>query len=136
MFDWHCLSESMGGVLGDFSRAHCVSICAFLVPANLIATSQTMLFTVLKRSPLQIFTMTFAASIYAMLMILHVVSWLIVGVVMAPTFILLFLGVTCLTINAIAIWIKISNIEFDYLGVYRKVLQKLSFKSDDAPFRA
>jgi len=116
MFDMYCLGDS----LGEFSRSHCIEICAFLVPANLIATSQTLLFTFLKRSPVQIFTITASAIFYALLMISHVISWYIIGVVMAPTFILMFLGITCLTTNCIAIWLKINHIEIDFLRFLRK----------------
>ena len=93
MFDLDCLGNWLGDVLGNFSRSHCISICAFLIPANLIATSQTLLFTFWKRSPLQVLTMTAIASFYALLMISHVISWYAIGVVMAPTFILTFLGI-------------------------------------------
>ena len=110
----HCLNE--------FSRSHCVTICAFLVPANLIATSQTILFTILRRSPIQIFSISTMAIAYATLMILHVISWYIVGVVMAPTFILMFLGITCLIINCIAIWLKQQRVEIDYLSALSKIL--------------
>jgi len=119
MFDLHCL----GSVVGDFSRSHCVAICAFLVPANLIATSQTILLTILKRSPVEIFTISASAIIYALLMIAHVISWYIVGVVMAPTFILMFLGIICLTVNLTAIWLKVKQIEIDYLGILVKFFQ-------------
>jgi hypothetical protein len=114
MLDLHCLNE--------FSRSHCVTICAFLVPANLIATSQTILFTILRRSPIQIFSISTMAIAYATLMILHVISWYIVGVVMAPTFILMFLGITCLIINCIAIWLKQQRVEIDYLSALSKIL--------------
>ncbi|WP_271252447.1 hypothetical protein [Pseudanabaena sp. Chao 1811] len=120
MFDLHCLSS----VVGDFSRSHCVAICAFLVPANLIATSQTILLTILKRSPVEIFTISASAIIYALLMIAHVISWYIVGVVMAPTFILMFLGIICLAVNLTAIWLKVKQIEIDYLGILVKFLQR------------
>jgi hypothetical protein len=125
MFDLHCLGNS----LGDFSRSHCLAICAFLVPANLIATSQTILFTLLKRSALQVFTISAIATIYALLMISHVISWFVVGVVMAPTFILMFLGITCLAINAIAIWLKANQVEIDYLRIFRRFLRRFDFKS-------
>jgi hypothetical protein len=59
---------------------------------------------------------------YATLMILHVISWYIVGVVMAPTFILMFLGITCLVINCGAIWLKLRGVEIDYLGALRKIM--------------
>ncbi len=120
MFDLNCLGDSLGDVLGNFSRSHCIAICAFLVPANLIATSQTLLFTFLKRSPLQVFTITTGASFYALLMISHVISWYAIGVVMAPTFILMFLGITCLAINLTAIWLKINHIEIDISRFIRK----------------
>jgi hypothetical protein len=121
LFDLHSLSDS----LSNFSRSHCVAICALLVPANLIATSQTLLFTFLKRSPAQIFTISFSAIVYALLMILHVISWYIIGVVMAPTFILMFLGITCLAINLIAIWLKINHIEIDFQKIIPKIIQRL-----------
>ncbi len=120
MFDLHCL----GSVVGDFSRSHCVAICAFLVPANLIATAQTILLTILKRSPIQIFTISASAIIYALLMIAHVISWYIIGVVMAPTFILMFLGIICFAINLTAIWLKANQIEIDYLGILVKFFQR------------
>ncbi|MBD2177921.1 hypothetical protein H6F42_13455 [Pseudanabaena sp. FACHB-1998] len=122
MLDLYCLGDS----LGNFSRSHCVEICAFLVPANLIATSQTILFTVFKRSPIKIFTITAGAIVYALLMISHVISWYIVGVVMAPTFILMFLGIGCLAINCVAIWLKANHIEMDYLGILSKFFKKYS----------
>lgn len=122
MFDLHCLGDS----LGNFSRSHCVAICAFLVPANLIATSQTILFTVFKRSAIEIFTITASAIVYALLMISHVISWYIVGVVMAPTFILMFLGIICFAINCGAIWLRVRHIEIDYLGLLGKFLKKYS----------
>jgi hypothetical protein len=105
MFNLHCLAD----VLGDFSRSHCIAICAFLVPANLIATSQTILFILLKRSPAQILTITASAAFYALLMIAHVISWYVIGVVMAPTFVLLFLGLICLAINLTAVWLKFNH---------------------------
>ncbi|OIP73525.1 MAG: hypothetical protein AUK48_09830 [Oscillatoriales cyanobacterium CG2_30_44_21] len=119
MSDLHSIGV-LGDYLGNFSRSHCVSICAFLVPANLIVTSQTILFTILKRSPVQIFTISISAIVYASLMIAHVASWYIVGVVMAPTFILMFLGITCLGTNCVALWLKVKQIEIDYLGILKK----------------
>jgi hypothetical protein len=89
--------------LFDFSRTHCIAICAFLVPANLVATVQTLVFVGLDRPTMQIRLMTAIASFYALAMVLHVGTWFLVGVVMAPTFILLWLGLTCLGINAWAI---------------------------------
>ncbi|MGC9527884.1 MAG: hypothetical protein ACP5D7_20300 [Limnospira sp.] len=89
--------------LAEFSRQNCVTICTFLVPMNLIATFQTILFTALGRSPKQILVMAGFASLYAGIMVAHVWTWFAIGVVMAPTFILLSLGSTCLAVNLWAI---------------------------------
>jgi hypothetical protein len=59
--------------LFEFSRSHCISICAFLVPANLLTTANTL------------------------------ITWFLIGVVMPPTFVLLFLGSVCLLANLWAV---------------------------------
>ncbi|MDJ0799943.1 MAG: hypothetical protein QNJ51_24575 [Calothrix sp. MO_167.B12] len=93
--------------LAEFSRSNCIAICAFLVPANLITTLLTMILAVLHRPSTQIWQAARIACIFAFVMVLHVYSWFAVGVVMAPTFILLSLAVTCLSINlGITIWQK------------------------------
>lgn len=91
MFEFHTLAE--------FSRAHCISICAFLVPANLVATSATIIFTLLRRPPAQVWQAAGIGSIFALIMIWHVYTWFQAGVVLAPTYILLWLGSTCLFAN-------------------------------------
>ncbi|NJL41880.1 MAG: hypothetical protein HC899_38345 [Leptolyngbyaceae cyanobacterium SM1_4_3] len=87
--------------LTDFSRTHCIAICAFLVPANLLATSQTLWMVWQQRSLRQLSLMAAVASLYAIVMVLHVMTWLWIGVVMLPTFVLLGLGSTCLISNAL-----------------------------------
>ncbi len=47
--------------------------------------------------------MTTVAYLYALLMMLHVSIWWMLGVVMAPTFILSGLALTCMVINYWAI---------------------------------
>lgn len=89
--------------LFQFSRDHCIAICAFLVPANLLATLQTLVMGGFLRPQLELRTMAIAAHLYALLMVLHVMTWWLVGVVMAPTFILLFLATVCLAINGWAL---------------------------------
>jgi len=87
-----------------------VLICAALVPANLIATIQTLTFVWVGRSQIQQRWMASVASIYATIMVLHVLTWLMIGVVMAPTYILLSLGSLCLCINGgVLIWQSQSN---------------------------
>ena len=87
----------------EFSHTYCVAICAFLVPANLLATLQTVILTGLNRPRIQVRVSVLVASLCAMTMIFHVFTWFVIGVVMPPTFILLLMAVTCLTINIWAI---------------------------------
>jgi len=89
--------------LFEFSRNNCAAICAFLVPANLLATSQTLLLLFLERPLNQVRFFASIGNIFALTMFFHILTWLIIGVVMAPTFILLGLGITCLVINFYAI---------------------------------
>lgn len=95
MIEFHTLAE--------LSRANCIAICAFLVPANLIATLLTMILVLLRRPSHQIWSAAGFASLWAFVMVSHVYTWFTIGVVMAPTFILLSLAVTCLVINSGAI---------------------------------
>lgn len=87
----------------QFSCNYCIAICAILVPANLLATLQTMLLVGFGRPISQVRLLASVASGYALLLILHVVAWLAIGVVMAPTYILTFLGCLCLLINISAL---------------------------------
>lgn len=89
--------------LCEFSRAYCVTICAFLVPANLIATSTTMVLTALGRPFRQIFLAAGIAGLFSGVMVLHVLTWFLVGVVRIPTYVLLMLGSVCLVINVWAL---------------------------------
>lgn len=99
MFDPH---------LAQLSRTHCLSLCAFLVPANLGATTLTMVFAALHRSQLQLWQSAGVASIFALVMLWHVYTWLAIGVVMVPTYVLMWLASTCLlsNIGAIAYYYK------------------------------
>lgn len=92
MFDFNTLAE--------FSRNHCVALCAFLVPANLITTSLTILLSVFHRWQfLQVWQSAAIAGFFAALMLLHVFTWFAVGVVLAPTYILMCLAGSCLLTN-------------------------------------
>jgi hypothetical protein len=89
--------------LAEFSRHHCVAICAFLVPANLFFTTLNLFNVALSRPFLPMFLTSGIASFLAFCLFLHVSTWLMVGVVMTPTFVLLSLGTVCLSINLWAI---------------------------------
>lgn len=82
-----------------FSHTHCLTICAVLVPLNLLATLQTIVLTALHRPRLQVRTAITLAGLVALAMILHVLTWFVIGVVMIQTYILLSLGGVCLLIN-------------------------------------
>ncbi|NER28801.1 MAG: hypothetical protein F6J89_14475 [Symploca sp. SIO1C4] len=86
--------------LFEFSRANCIAICTFLVPANLVLTSLTLALMGLARSPqLQARVAAVVALLPAVLIMLHVYTWFAVGVVRTPTFILLLLSFICIGIN-------------------------------------
>ncbi|HAZ45357.1 MAG TPA: hypothetical protein DDW76_08015 [Cyanobacteria bacterium UBA11369] len=90
--------------LSEFSRTHCLAICGFLVPANLLATLQTLILVGLNRPKLRVQRATAIAIVCALAMVLHVYTWLAIGVVMPPTYILFALGSVCLSLNVWALW--------------------------------
>ncbi|MBW4440628.1 MAG: hypothetical protein KME10_05190 [Plectolyngbya sp. WJT66-NPBG17] len=90
--------------LFEFSRMNCVGICAFLVPANLLTTFLTLALTGLGRSPRQVFITAGIASLFSGIMVLHVLTWFLIGVVMMPTYILLGLGSLCLVTNLVTVF--------------------------------
>ncbi|MEC4985869.1 MAG: hypothetical protein SAJ37_13725 [Oscillatoria sp. PMC 1068.18] len=92
----------------EFSRNHCVAICAFLVPAILLTTLQTLILIFLKRDPTQVRLCATLASCLAVVMYIHVGTWFAIGVVMAPTFILLGLASVSL---AISLWASTYPVE-------------------------
>jgi hypothetical protein len=87
----------------EFSRQNCVTICAFLVPANLIATITTLFLVISSQSLWKIRCSLATASLLAITMFLHVSTWFIIGVITPITFILLGLGTTCLLTNSLAV---------------------------------
>ena len=89
--------------LFEFSRHNCIAICAFLVPANLLTTLQTMILVLLKRSILVISLAAAIAITFALTLFLHVATWFVIGVVTPVTFILGALGTTCILINLLFI---------------------------------
>ncbi|GAA6617769.1 hypothetical protein [Scytonema sp. NUACC26] len=92
--------------LAELSRGNCVSLCAFLVPANLVATIVTMVLTALHRPTHQIRRSAGVAGLLALIMVLHVYTWFAVGIVLAPTYILLSLALSCLLTNIGAILLQ------------------------------
>lgn len=89
--------------LFEFSFDHCIAICAFLVPTNLLLTLWTLLLVRQMHSYVQIYLTTLTASLIALVLLLHDFTWFAVGVVMAPTYILLVMACVCLSLNLWAI---------------------------------
>lgn len=87
----------------EFSQINCVAICSFLVPMNLLASLQSIILTVLRRPKQEINLIALVASFYALMIILHVGTWFIVGVVRLQTFILLWFATCCLITNIWAV---------------------------------
>lgn len=93
----------------EFSRTHCIAICTVLVPANLLATLQTMILAGLGRPLRQVCGMAIVSGLYALLLFLHVLSWWAIGVVMSPTYILSALATVCLLTNLGAVALRSSQ---------------------------
>ncbi|EAZ87958.1 hypothetical protein [Crocosphaera chwakensis] len=89
--------------IGEFSRNNCVSICAFLIPANLLGTLLTLIFLVIKPSSVKLLTSVTVATLLGIILCLHVATWWIIGVIQVPTFILLSLATVCISLNLWAI---------------------------------
>jgi hypothetical protein len=102
--------------INHLSRCHCVAICAFLVPTNLLLSTSVILLTGLARSPEARRNLSIAGTFAALLLIAHVASWWIVGVVAPATFILPALALLCTTIN----WscVKYSSIAGYYIEAW------------------
>ncbi len=85
--------------LCEFSRNQCIGICACLVPFNLILSFLTLVFVARQSSPQLIQKNAIAVYGGVTLMVLHVSTWFLVGVVMVPTFLLPVFGGVCVAIN-------------------------------------
>jgi len=87
----------------EFSHLYCVEICTLLVSMNVLASLQPIIFTVLHRPKKEINLISLVASFYALMIILHLGSWFIVGVVRIQTFILLLFAACSLITNIWAV---------------------------------
>ena len=102
--------------INHLSRCHCVAICALLVPTNLLLSTAVILLTGLARSPQTRRNLSIIGTFTALLLIAHVASWWIVGVVAPATFILPALGLLCTVTN----WgcVKYSSIAGHYIEAW------------------
>jgi len=114
--------------LCNFSTAYCAAICAFLIPANLSATFWTLWLVGHNRPQQQIQQAITLAFLFATAMSLHVFSWLMIGVVMAPTYILLGLASICLGVNTWAIFHP-SSLRIRILAIISKATKILQHRA-------
>jgi hypothetical protein len=96
------MSASLSAI-AEFSREHCVALCAFLVPINLAIALQTLILLTLNRPAIQWQRSAYLALPFATILCLHVGTWLAIGVVHPFTFILLGLATLCLTVNGVVL---------------------------------
>lgn len=89
--------------LADFSRNHCVAICATLIPLIFLFTFRTLLLGYWQRTMAALLTSATIATGLVVALFFHVSTWFIVGVVHPVTFILAILGSICLVVNWIAV---------------------------------
>ncbi len=85
----------------EFSHQYCVAICGTLIPISALATFQTIVLAGLQRSRLQIWMAVAFASLCVLLLLLHVLSWFVVGVVAAQTYLILCLGSLFFSVNLV-----------------------------------
>ena len=90
-------------VFSEFSMTYCVALCAFLTPANLLVSLHIILFAAFERPRFQLWLLAAVSGLYASVLVLHDFTWLMNGVVKAPTFVLLFVVALCLGVNFWAI---------------------------------
>lgn len=89
--------------IAEFSRCHCIGICAVLVPLNLLLSGTSTYLVGGNRSPKLIYGTAAIALWPAIALLLHVATWWSIGVVMLPTFILPILATICLATHAFAV---------------------------------
>jgi uncharacterized membrane protein (GlpM family) len=89
--------------IAEFSRCHCIGICAVLVPLNLLLSAISTYLVGANRSTKLIYGTAAVALWPAVALFLHVATWWSIGVVMLPTFILPILATICLANQAFAV---------------------------------
>jgi hypothetical protein len=85
--------------LNEFSRCHCIAICAGLLPANLLLSTAVIGLTMFDGSWAARRWLSIGGLFCFVLLFSHVVSWWLIGVVAPATFILPSLGMLCSAIN-------------------------------------
>ncbi|BFM41126.1 hypothetical protein OLK001_30520 [Synechocystis sp. LKSZ1] len=86
-------------LMAEWSRLHCVGLCAVLVPTILLLTLQSLLLVYFQHRDWRFQASASGAFVAIVLLIGHVATWFSIGVITPVTFILLTLSLTCLAIN-------------------------------------
>lgn len=85
--------------IGHFSRCHCVAICAALVPLNLLVSALVIGLVARDIAPRWRRLLALGGLPLGGLLVAHVASWWVVGVVALPTIILPTLALVCTGLN-------------------------------------
>lgn len=110
------------------SHTYCLQICALLVPTNMAVTMASMLMVGLEVPRWRICAVASLGISLAITMVMHVLSWLLVGVVMLPTYVLLCLAGVCFSINMMLIYrqpmlrrllVRLVRVVIHYLPIHR-----------------
>jgi hypothetical protein len=98
--------------LHEFSRCYCVAICAALVPVNLLISAAVIGLTMFNRSLSLRRWLSIGGALCCLLLLTHVGSWWLIGVVAPATFILPSLGLLCSAINWACLHYPVSTGQF------------------------
>jgi hypothetical protein len=86
-----------------FSITYCVAICTVLIPTALLCTFAALYWLRSQRPQAEVLSAAALGSLAAVALALHVFSWILLGVVMAPTYLLLSLAALCFGLNLWAV---------------------------------
>jgi hypothetical protein len=90
--------------LNHFSRCNCVAICAALIPVNLLISMAVITLSALDRSPRKRQRLVLLALCPALLLVAHVASWWVVGVIAPASFLLPAVACLCTLVNGLCLW--------------------------------
>lgn len=86
-----------------FSTTYCVAICTVLIPTALLCTFAALYWLKGQRPQSEVRLAATLGSLAAIALALHVFSWMLLGVVMVSTYLLLSLAALCFGLNLWAV---------------------------------
>jgi len=90
--------------VAELSRNNCLTICAILVPLNLLLTIVLWVMVIIPRRKMEVLLLAAIANICSLALISHVASWWIVGIFLPASLVLLILAAICLSLNLTSLW--------------------------------